>query len=463
MVVNRAENPLRAIPQVDELLQRPSLQPLWRELGAQQARRVIRETLEELRARCAAAPEAAADTLSAGLAGLEAELETRTRSRLSPSLRAVINATGVVLHTNLGRAPLSAAACQRLGEIAGAYTNLEYSLAEGRRGKRDTHIEALACELTGAERTLVVNNNAAALLLVARTLAGGGEILISRGELVEIGDGFRVPEILIAAGARLVEVGTTNRTHLADYRRAAGPATRLLLRVHRSNFEMSGFTSRPRREELAALGAELGLPVAEDLGSGCLLSPAISGFAEEPTVSECLAAGMEIVTYSGDKLLGGPQAGLLSGKKVWLDRLRAEPLFRALRVDRLTLAALEATLDAYARESWDEVPVWRMLRARDLEARAQSFASRLAPAWQAAVEPDESPVGGGALPGTRLQSWVIWLKPSGYGCMELAERLRKAEPPVLARIQNDRLGLDLRTVFREQENALLQVFESLQS
>ncbi len=451
------DNPLQAIPQVDELLQRATLQPLWRTLGPRQARIVIRQTLEELRARCTGAPETAPAALAAGLAELEPALAARAQARLRPSLRVVINATGVVLHTNLGRAPLSPAACARLREIGAAYTNLEYELAAGRRGKRDSHVEALACELTGAERTLVVNNNAAALLLLAKALAADGEILISRGELVEIGDGFRVPEILMAAGARLREVGATNRTHLADYRQAAGPATRLILRVHRSNFELSGFTSRPERAELCALGAELGIPVAEDLGSGCLLAPEASGFPQEPTVAACLAAGMSIVTYSGDKLLGGPQAGLLSGRKIWLDRLRAEPLFRALRVDRLTLAALEATLDAYARESAEEVPVWRMLRARDLEARARAFALRLAPAWRAAVEADDSPVGGGALPGTRLRSWVIWLHPESIRCEELARRLRLAEPAVLARIQNDRLGLDLRTVAAEQEDALAGV------
>ena len=460
-----AENPLRALPAVDELLQRPSLAPLWRALGPRQARQVIRETLEPLRARCAASPGRAAEILRAELAQLEPALAAGARARLAPSLRTLINATGVVLHTNLGRAPLSAAAGERLREIAVGYTNLEFDLGSGRRGKRDTHVERLACELTGAERTLVVNNNAAALLLLANTLAapGGmqGEILISRGELVEIGDGFRVPEILLAAGARLVEVGATNRTHLDDYRRAAGPATRLILRVHRSNFEIRGFTSRPEREALAGLGAELGVPVAEDLGSGCLLAPELSGFAAEPAVAASLAAGMEIVTYSGDKLLGGPQAGLLSGKKIWLDRLRSSPLFRALRVDRLTLAALEATLDAYARDAWQELPVWRMLHAGDLESRTRQFAAGLPAGLRPVVEAGTAPVGGGAQPEALLAGWVVWLNPEGIAPDELARRLRQSEPPVVARVQNDRLGVDLRTVAPEQQPALAQALSSL--
>lgn len=453
-----------ALPSVDELLRAPELAALWEALGPAWARAVIREALEARRQNWRQGGGRTAEPI-------EAELRARGAARLAWSLRPVINATGTILHTNLGRAPLSAEAAARVAELAVGYSNLEFDLATGRRGRRDVHAEALACELTGAERTLVVNNNAAAVLLVVNTLAAEtpgeapGEVLVSRGELVEIGGSFRIPEVLARGGARLVEVGATNRTRIGDYRRAITPATRLILRVHRSNFEMRGFIEQPALAELCALGAETGIPVAEDMGSGCLLDLSPAGLRREPLVGDSLAAGVAVVTYSGDKLLGGPQAGLLSGRRAILDRLRANPLFRALRVDRLTYAALEATLRAYARQRYAEIPALRMIFAGNLEARARRWAAALDAAqdgfWRAEVVAAESVVGGGSTPGQSLATFAVALAPEGWTADELEARLRAATPPVIARIHAGRVLLDPRTVAEEQEPALLAALAAL--
>ncbi|HXR96288.1 MAG TPA: L-seryl-tRNA(Sec) selenium transferase [Terriglobales bacterium] len=436
-----APESLRRLPGVDELLRREDLADLWQRLGPDGSRRVIREVLEA--ARAAAMP-----------ADLDAELHAAAAHRLSSSLRPVINATGVVLHTNLGRAPLAGAAVKQLAAVAAAYTNLELNLDTGERGRRDLHLARLLAELTGAEQTIVVNNNAAAVLLAIHTLAiePQGEILVSRGELVEIGESFRIPDIIARGGAKLVEVGATNRTRIGDYERALTPATRVILRVHRSNFTQEGFVSQPSLAELSALARRANVPLVEDLGSGSLAR--IPGLPPEPTVAESIAQGVDIVTYSGDKLLGGPQAGLISGGARWVAALRANPLFRALRVDRLTYAALEATLGILARQAWDELPALAMLRADNIEARARDFAAQVPPGFEVEIAPGESLIGGGARPGDRLPTWLIGLARPGRSAAALARALRQYEPPIIARLAHDRCWLDLRTVLPGQEDEL---------
>ncbi|MHB8734008.1 MAG: L-seryl-tRNA(Sec) selenium transferase [Terriglobales bacterium] len=440
---------LRQVPSLDELLRDPRLQADLERLGPGRARRVLRGVLEQLRHDLKTGGEAAS-----GLAAIPERVHAAADALTAPSLRRVINATGVILHTNLGRAPLGAAAVAQLCDVAAGYTNLEYDLATGRRGKRDAHAETLLNELTGAERSLVVNNNAAAVLLTLNTLAMGGDVLVSRGELVEIGGSFRVPDIMLRSGARLVEVGTTNRTRIEDYRQAITPATRLILRVHRSNFQLVGFVEQPALSELADLGRQAGIPVAEDLGSGCLVDLEKAGLAHEPRVGESLAAGVDVVMYSGDKLLGGPQAGLLGGRRTVLDAIRANPMFRALRVDRLTYAALAATLQAYAREDYAAIPALRMIFDTTIGARAQAFVARLPPEYHAHLRNGQSVIGGGTTPGQGLPTTLIALQPQRFKVADLEARLRAGSPPVVTRIEDDRLLLDLRTVFPEQEAEL---------
>jgi L-seryl-tRNA(Ser) seleniumtransferase len=364
-----------------------------------------------------------------------------------PTLRHVINATGVILHTNLGRAPLGPI------EVEGGYSNLEYDLGTGRRGKRDAHIAGLLERLLGAP-AIAVNNGAAAVLLVLNELAAGKEAIDSRGELIEIGDGFRIPEIMSRSGALLREVGTTNRTSLDDYREAIGDRTGVMLRVHRSNFRMSGFTARPSLGELAGLARERGTPLYEDLGSGCLADLKAYGI-DEPRVAESLSAGVDIVSFSGDKLLGGPQAGIICGTPELIARVRRNPLYRALRLDKLSVQALSATLRRIVLERWDEIPAIRMIRQTAEEIRAR--AERLAAAWpreRVAIEPGSSVIGGGATPEQTLATYVIRIE---YEDAVRAERqLRSNDPPVIARIERDGLILDLRTVFEDEEGELLR-------
>lgn len=394
-------------------------------------------------------------------ATLEAVVIENVRRTLAPSLRRVINATGVVLHTNLGRAPLSAAALKRITETAGRYSNLEYDLAAGARGRRDAHVSPRLAQVTGAEAAILVNNNAAAVLLVLSALAKGGEVIASRGELIEIGDGFRIPEIMAESGAQLREVGTTNRTRIADYERAITERTRLLLRVHPSNFRMVGFTERPSLESLAALGKKHSLPVFEDLGSGCLADLGKSG-VREPLVRHSFESGADIVAFSGDKLLGGPQAGIIAGHRELIERIRRHPLFRALRVDKLVIAAIEEILGAYLRGAFGEIPVQRMLRAtpEKLRARAESFVERLLPHLAAGVSVEIcegfSVIGGGATPEQTLPTHLIRLGSPHVSAAGLEEKLRRPAEgmPVIARIEDDRLVLDLRTVFADEEGML---------
>jgi L-seryl-tRNA(Ser) seleniumtransferase len=379
---------------------------------------------------------------------IESEVEQALARIAIPSLRRVINATGVVLHTNLGRAPLG-----KFDVIPG-YSNLEYDLAGGHRGKRDVHAAALLERLTGAPG-IAVNNNAAAVFLALNELASGGEAVVSRGELIEIGDGFRIPEIMARSGATLREVGTTNRTNIADYRAAINDRTKLLMHVHPSNFRISGFTARPELRELAALGRERGILVYEDLGSGCVIDLREFGI-DEPLVSGSLAAGADLVSFSGDKLLGGPQAGLLAGKPEIVARLRRNPLFRALRLDKVIYQALENTLRNLVLEQWDHVPALAMIRqsAGQIRARAEAVAAQLS---GAAVRAGSSVIGGGSTPEQSLPTWVIAITCANV--VEAERHLRASDPPVIARVEDGKLILDLRTVLAEEEVELTRALD----
>ena len=423
--------------------------------------------------------------LQLALSGLAGAVEKELLHALGYSLRPVINATGVILHTNLGRAPLSDAAIEHIRDTAASYSNLEFDLGAGERGKRDVHVERLFRKLlssdmpgvgsrmeaaalraggkaeaavsTRAVSTIVVNNNAAAVLLALNTLAEGGEVIVSRGELVEIGGSFRIPDVMSKSGAILREVGTTNRTRTADYERAISERTRLLLRVHRSNFEMTGFTEQASTAELVALARKRGIALMEDLGSGALFDLRSVGIGGEPGVIDSLRSGVDIVTYSGDKLLGGPQAGLISGSAELIARMRSNSLFRALRVDKLIYAALEATLLAYVRRDHDAIPTLRMMRLTKeaIGERAEALADRIStPQLKVEIVDDESIIGGGAAPSSGLPTRVLALTREGLSADELAARLRSSDPPIIARIDEGRVLLDLRTAFPEQDTAL---------
>lgn len=371
-----------------------------------------------------------------------------------PRLNSVINATGVIIHTNLGRSVLPATAVDSLRIVGGRYTNLEFNLETGQRGSRYEHVDDLLRELTGAEASLVVNNNAAAVLLCLETLAKNFEVIVSRGQLVEIGGSFRIPDIMVRSGSRLVEVGTTNRTHLRDYREAISETTALLLKVHCSNFRIIGFTSEVSSAELVQLGKEQALPVMEDLGSGCLVDLSRFGLAKEPTVQEVVRDGVDIVTFSGDKLLGGPQAGIIVGKRQFIDRIRKNPLNRALRIDKFTLAGLEAVLRLYLDESvaLRDIPTLAMITepVAQVETRAHDLGQRLScllgAIYPVEIVPVSSQVGGGAMPEQPVASWAVSLKPRDITVAVMEERLRHAHPPVIARVESDRLLLDMRTV-----------------
>jgi L-seryl-tRNA(Ser) seleniumtransferase len=429
---------LRDLPSVDEAVARLSDIAAPRALIVAETRRVIAATRTALLDGRGADPAAIETQVRANLAALSA-----------PSLRRVINATGVILHTNLGRAPSAP-----FTPLAG-YSNLEYDLAAGRRGKRDTHIAGLLERLTG-KPGIAVNNNAAAILLALHEIAGGGEVIVSRGELIEIGDGFRIPDIMAASGAVLREVGTTNRTRIEDYRDAIGNRTRLLLRVHPSNFHIEGFTAKPPLVEFAALARERGLPLYEDLGSGCVADLRPFGI-EEPRVSESLDAGVNLVSFSGDKLLGGPQAGLLAGDPELVARLRRNPLFRALRLDKLITQALETTLRHLIFERWDEIPALRMIRenADQIRVRAERLQARV-PALE--IIEGRSVAGGGSTPEQSLPAWLL-VVPGNAVANE--RKLRRGAPPVIGRIENDRLLLDIRTVFAEEEDDLVGALQDL--
>jgi len=413
---------LRTLPSVDRVLADPRLADAPRPLALAAARLVLERARDAIRGG-----RDPGDTVEAILAELAQERR--------PSLRRVLNATGVLIHTNLGRAPLSSSALERVLEVGGSYSNLEYDLEAGARGSRQDHLALLVQRITGAEASLVVNNNAAAVMLALAALAEGREVLVSRGELIEIGDGFRIPDVLVRSGARLVEVGTTNRTRVADYERAIGPDTAVILRVHQSNFRVVGFTEQPRLDQLAEVARAAGLPLVDDLGSG-----ALSPLGDESTAAASLAAGADLVCFSGDKLLGGPQAGILAGRADLIELLRRHPLQRALRADKLTLAALEGTL-ALALEperARAEIPVLRMLAEPTAAVRAR--ADRLARSVGGEVEETVARVGGGALPLAELPSFACAVEES------LFDALRSGEPPVVGIVRDGRLLLDVRAL-----------------
>ena len=458
----------RLLPSTDELLRNKQLEALAQREGHAATLEAVRMALEYLRADITAG-ELGETQIKTKLNGLPHDVERRLQESLAFSLRPVINATGVILHTNLGRAPLSRAALEHVAEISQGYSNLEFELATGERGKRDAHLDRLFAKLLNtAERdvaTIVVNNNAAGVLLALNSLAEGGEVIVSRGELVEIGGSFRIPDVMTKSGATLREVGTTNRTRIADYERAITDRTKLLLRVHRSNFQIVGFTEQPSLEQLVALGRKRNIPVMEDLGSGELFDLRNVGVRGEPMIADSLRAGVDIVTYSGDKLLGGPQAGMISGDPALVAKVRSNPLFRAVRVDKMFYAVLEATLLAYLREDYDSIPALRMMRisedelARRAEQIAQELRSRCARLDVEVIE-SRSVLGGGAAPGSTLPTHAVAIKSARLSADELCAQLRQWETPVIARVEDERVLLDLRTVEPEQEATMVAALES---
>ena len=460
---------LRQIPSVEHLLQVNAIQ----EALAQHPRTLvlgsIRQVLEEKRRALLAQPEAvhAVNLETSHLVPLVlAHLEKVS----AYTLQSVVNATGIIVHTNLGRSLIAEEAIERLQRICRQYSNLEYDLEQGRRGSRYVHAEAMLCELTGAEAALVVNNNAAAVLLCLNTLANGREVIVSRGQLVEIGGSFRVPDVMRSSGARLREVGCTNRTHLKDYEAAITDQTALLLRVHASNYRIIGFTAEVSGEELVTLGQKLRLPVMEDLGSGCLMDLAGFGLPGEPTVQEVLRAGVDLITFSGDKLLGGPQAGVILGTQEIIARCRKNPLTRALRVDKMTLAALEATLRLYRdeRQAVERIPTLRMIAMplALLEERAQQLASLIREAdghdrLLVRIQPSSSQVGGGALPNQDLPTWAVAVDSPEISTHTIETRLRANHPPIIGRIEADRYLMDLRTLQPEDFPIIQQAFRRI--
>jgi L-seryl-tRNA(Ser) seleniumtransferase len=447
---------LRSLPSVDQLLRHLADRAELKDLARPRLTALVREALDQERARVL--QEHAAPVPAEALA---ARVVERARRDGPFSLRPVINAQGVVLHTNLGRALMSSLALERLQAVATSYSNLELDLARKERGSRYSHVEALLQRLTGAEDALVVNNNAAAVLLALETLAHGREVIVSRGELIEIGGEFRIPDIMLRSGAVLREVGATNRTHLRDYAEAITSSTALLLKVHTSNYRVVGFTAEVSSRELVELGRERGIPVMEDLGSGSLVDLRPWGFPYEPTVPETVASGVDLVSFSGDKLLGGPQAGIVVGRRLIVSRLKKNPWNRALRIDKFTIAALEATLHAYeAGTARETVPTLAMLTEplASVRSRARRVLRQLAPnvreRLDASLADDLAQVGGGALPTVELPTVVVAVGTSSAAAMRLDEALRVGDPPVVGRITHDRLFLDCRTVLPGQVKAL---------
>jgi L-seryl-tRNA(Ser) seleniumtransferase len=441
----------RVIPSIDVLRQRTDVRALEARYGVDATVAALRQSADAVRRRIAGgeAVDAAADAIESGA---RSSLTTRARG----SLRAVINASGVIIHTNLGRAPLAEAAIDRIVTIARGYSNLEYDLDRGERGSRTVHAASLLTAITGAEAAIVVNNNAAATLLILTGLSAGREVVISRGELVEIGGGFRVPDVMRQSGATLREVGTTNRTRVNDYTAAVSPSTAMFLRVHPSNFRIEGFTERPSLGDLVAAARSANVPLVEDIGSGNLTT-----LRDEPSVQASVDAGVDVVCFSGDKLLGGPQAGIIVGRKALVDRLRTHPLMRALRADKIVFAALEATLAEYAagREQ-QTVPVQRMLHADpdEIETRSEAMAERLAGAgWSVAMISGSSAAGGGSAPGLQLPTVLLAIARHDESPGQTERWLRSLEPPVIARIEHDRVLIDLRTVLPGEDETLVSL------
>ncbi|MEE8392565.1 MAG: L-seryl-tRNA(Sec) selenium transferase [Anaerolineae bacterium] len=446
---------LRQIPSIDRLLGEGTIQELIATYGRRQTVDTLRQTLDAVR------DEVRSGADVPDVATIVMQADAHLQQQLAPTLCRVINATGVIIHTNLGRAPLSAAAQAAMETISRGYSTLEYDLQTGKRGHRTVHAEQLLCELTGAEAALVVNNNAGAVLLALTGLAQGQSVIISRGQLVEIGGGFRIPDVMAQSGARLIEVGTTNRTHRRDYATAleAHENVALILRAHHSNYRIVGFTTEPDISELVALGTEYDLPVVDDLGSGALLDTAQFGMTHEPMAQESIAAGAAVVCFSGDKLLGGPQAGIIVGQAKYVNPLKRHPLARALRADKLCLAGLQATLLPYVKDkATEQIPVWRMIATplAEIERRARRWRQALRRAGLTAEIVDgESTVGGGSLPGETLPTKLVALSVAHPD--QIAAALRTAAPPIIARIEAEQLVFDPRTVSPEEEKKLLKL------
>lgn len=453
---------LRRVPSVDQLLRTDAARALRERVGARRATNIARAVIGEIRTlvRDGSAEQTGNGLLAEAIRRMEATAQRESQA----GLKAVINATGVLLHTNLGRAPLSEAARTAIDEAA-RYCSLEYDLESGARGGRAARVESLLTDLTGAEEALVVNNCAAAALLILTVLAGDGETIVSRGELVEIGGDFRVPDVMASSGTRMVEVGTTNRTHLHDYQRAVNPNTRLIMRVHPSNYRIVGFASSPERAELATLAHEAGLPLYEDAGSGQLADLRKYGVVDEPVVRDIIESGVDVVSFSGDKLLGSAQAGLITGRRAIVSRLRKHPLYRALRSDKIRLAALEATLVSHQRDVADsEVPVIRMLSltAEEIEQRARSLVDSLdVSPLMIELIPGESALGGGAGPTSTFPTTLIAITHPEKSAQEIEQQLRTSTPPIISRISDAKVLLDLRTVFEDQIPEIIREIRGL--
>lgn len=440
-------NSFRSIPSVDYLLNLPVMVALQEQYGHEWCLKAVRQVLEEIRSDIKTTEVSPTDD------NIVFQVESLLKSQSSTSLQAVINATGVVLHTNLGRAPLCQAALEEVSRIGQAYSTLEYDLDRGQRGKRDIHAADLLTSLTGAEAALVVNNNAGGVMLALAALANRKKVAISRSQLVEIGGGFRIPEVMRLSGAKLVEIGTTNRTHLKDYETAIQEGANLILLAHQSNFKIVGFTTIPALSEITELAHRYEIPVIHDLGSGALIDPAAFGLESELTVQDALLQGVDIVCFSGDKLLGGPQAGLIVGKARYIEKIRRHPFYRALRADKLCLGALSATLFEYLKgRAVETVPVLAMfaLKEADLRIRAECWQKELGVGQ---VLRGESAIGGGSLPGQILPTWLFALKPESAS--RFSQRLRQLRPPIITRIENDLVLFDPRTVLPSQEAVLL--------
>jgi L-seryl-tRNA(Ser) seleniumtransferase len=467
----------RLIPSIELLRQRPSVRALEMRFGADATVAALRTAAADVR-NAIAKGDSALSTEGAVVSRVEAAAARQLGEAFRPSLQPVINATGVIIHTNLGRAPLSESAIARVAEVARGYSSLEYDLARGARGRRDVHAEALLCRLTGAEAAIVVNNNAAATMLMLAALAAGREVIVSRGELVEIGGGFRVPDVMAQSGAILREVGTTNKTRGSDVGAAINEHTALILRIHPSNFRIEGFTERPSVPELVALGNKFNVPVAEDLGSGNLgahrgsdpgqtwVRPGSDPVGTEPSVYDSIRAGVDACCFSGDKLLGGPQAGIIVGRAAPIAKMRTHPLMRALRVDKMTYAALESTLIEYAAGRSDAtVPVQRMLiaSADEILARVNALTSALAAVhgWRCEVVPGKSAIGGGSAAGVELPTWLAAIAKDALSADTLETRLRLLVPPIVGRIESGRVVLDLRTVLPSQDALLVARLSAL--
>jgi L-seryl-tRNA(Ser) seleniumtransferase len=463
---------LRSLPSIERLLERPLALRLSAAVGRDRVRDLLRETTDELRHEVTSGRLPPAITSQSLIEEVERRLEPRAARFSQPSLRRVVNATGVIIHTNLGRAPLARQALEALSETAAGYSNLEYDLKQGERGRRETHCQELISRLAGSDAAIVANNNAAAVLLVLNTLAEGGEVIVSRGELIEIGGSFRIPDVMAKSGAILREVGTTNRTSIEDYKNAINERTRLILRVHPSNYRIIGFTHRPSAEEIADVARRAGVPSFEDLGSGCLIDLSPFGVKDEPVVADSLKAGVSVVSFSGDKMLGGPQAGIIAGSREIVDRVARNPLMRALRVDKLTYAALEATLRLYERgsartEVWMDVPVIRAIAAsyQEIADRAASLRESIGRLTNGRftidLEDGSSVIGGGSAPEVKLPTVLVTIKAAEMSAASLEERLRGFRMPIITRTERDRVMIDLRTVSIEEEAIILEALAGL--